>query len=229
MNILLAVATEAEIMPTLEWLDRFKKDNPILDQVQVCITGVGLLAATYQLTRALAEHSIGFVIGAGIAGAFSRDIHLSECVIVQSEQLADFGAEDGETFLDAFSMGLANSAEAPFTQGRLVNPMETSPFPAGHLRHVSGLTVLTVSGYEPTIAERVARYGADVESMEGAALHYACGRLGVAYIQLRAISNYVTRRDRSAWKMGEAIAALNKQLLEWLKLLANEPAELRLI
>jgi hypothetical protein len=39
------------------------------------------------------------------------------------------------------------------------------------LRKVAGITVNTVSGKASTIAMRRERYGADVESMEGAALY----------------------------------------------------------
>lgn len=213
MNILLAAATEAEIAPTLAWLRSSGNEHA----VRVCITGVGLLAASCRLTRIIAgAEDIDLVIGAGIAGSFNRDLQLGECVLVSNEQLADLGAEDGETFLDAFDMGLVPASDAPFSDRRLINPMETCILPTAHLKAVSGLTVLTVSGYEPTIAQRIARYGADTESMEGAALHYACLSMDKPFLHLRAISNYVTRRDRSAWKLSDSIGALNEQLLRWL-------------
>jgi futalosine hydrolase len=74
---------------------------------------------------------------------------------------------------------------------------------------VTGVTVNTVHGHEPTIAALLERGHADVESMEGAALLYACLLQGVPCAQVRAVSNYVERRNRAAWKMGEAIDALN--------------------
>ena len=48
--------------------------------------------------------------------------------------------------------------------------------------------------------------------MEGAAFFYACRMAEVDALQLRGISNYVGVRDRSTWKMGEAITAVNETL-----------------
>lgn len=219
MRVLLAAATEGEISKTSEWLEYLAADpdHATPDNIDVCITGVGLLTSTFRLTKALAYSDYDLVIGAGIAGAFDRNLQLGQCVIVGSEQLADFGAEDGQAFLDAFDMGLENPDEAPFTAGTLLNTMEGLPDFLTALPKVSGLTVLKVSGNEPTIAERTARYGAAIEGMEGAALHYACLSLGIPFIQLRSISNYVTRRDRNAWQLKPAIDALNGTLMAWLR------------
>jgi futalosine hydrolase len=216
MRVLLVAATEAEIAPTLEALRGQQETSNGVYTVGVCITGVGMLATAYELTKALSTESWDYVLGAGIAGSFSQTLHLGDCVVVESEQIADFGAEDGEQFLDVFSMGLVKANRAPFTHRLMVNPLVSPPFPIKHLQRVPGLTVTTVSGHEPTIAQRIAHYHASVESMEGAALHYVCLKENIPFLQLRAISNYVTRRDRNAWRMTDAIAALNTQLADWL-------------
>jgi futalosine hydrolase len=49
--------------------------------------------------------------------------------------------------------------------------------------------------------------------MEGAAFHYIALMEKIPYIQLRAVSNMVGERDKSKWKMKEAINALNEQLI----------------
>jgi len=74
-----------------------------------------------------------------------------------------------------------------------------------------------VHGNERAIGEVRARHQPDVESMEGAAFMYACLVAGVPFAQVRAVSNVVERRNRAAWKLGEAISALGAtavQLLE---------------
>jgi futalosine hydrolase len=48
--------------------------------------------------------------------------------------------------------------------------------------------------------------------MEGAALHYTALMEGVPFLQLRAISNYIGERDKSMWKMAEAVSRLNEEL-----------------
>jgi futalosine hydrolase len=216
MRVLLVAATEAEIRPTLDALNTQLEGSESIYSVGVCITGVGMLAATYELTKALNQAAWDFVLGAGIAGAFSKSLELCDCVIVESEQVAEFGAEDDEIFLDAFSIGLVKANRSPYTHRLMVNPLEVLPFPISHLPRVSGLTVTTASGHEPTIAKRMAHYSAAVESMEGAALHYVCIKEQIPFLQLRVISNYVTRRDRGAWRIPDAITCLNRQLATWL-------------
>ena len=50
--------------------------------------------------------------------------------------------------------------------------------------------------------------------MEGAAFFQACMTEGVAFSEIRAISNYVEPRNRDNWKIAEAIENLNKTLIE---------------
>jgi futalosine hydrolase len=38
---------------------------------------------------------------------------------------------------------------------------------------------------------------------------YACLVSGVRFAQVRAVSNMVEKRNRAAWKLAEAVAALN--------------------
>ena len=152
MRVLLVAATEAEVAPTLQAL-RARPDVPDSPlSVGVCITGVGLVAAAYELGKALAAGHWDFVLGAGIAGSFSKSLSLGDCVIVESEQLADFGAEDGEDFIDIFSLGFVKANDPPFKRRQLINPLSESPFALAHLPRVAGLSVTTVSGCEATIA-----------------------------------------------------------------------------
>lgn len=216
MRVLLVAATEAEIAPTLEALRTRPESAESPFSIGVCITGVGMMAAAYELGKALATGDWDYVLGAGIAGSFSKSLSLGDCVIVESEQIADFGAEDGEDFLDIFSLGLVKANDLPYTHRMLVNPLAQAPFYIAGLPRVAGLTVNAVSGCEASIARRIARYGATVESMEGAALHYVCLREQIPFLQVRSISNYITRRDRSAWRLADAVASLNAQLDAWL-------------
>lgn len=240
MKILLAAATEREITPTLSWLREHMVETgenffTIGDiSTQICLTGVGIMAATESLTRALHSAHYHFALQAGVAGAFHRSISLGEVVRVDSEALADLGAEDRDgTLLDVYSLGLAGDNEAPFTDRRLRSirlehaeeaalTLPDASWLSG-LRHVAGITVQTVSGTANTIATRTARYNADVETMEGAPFHYCCLRAGVPFVQIRAISNYVEPRARDAWRMPEAIAALNTTLIRAMELWSGAP------
>ena len=50
--------------------------------------------------------------------------------------------------------------------------------------------------------------------MEGAALHYVCLQQSVPFLQIRSISNEVGERDKSKWRMKEAVENLNTELIK---------------
>ncbi|HEU4962722.1 MAG TPA: futalosine hydrolase, partial [Bacilli bacterium] len=67
----------------------------------------------------------------------------------------------------------------------------------------------TVTGTADTAARLVERFpDAVAEGMEGAGVAAAAVLHGVRYAELRAISNPVGPRDRSAWRIPEALGAL---------------------
>lgn len=196
-----------EIQPFLEQSGHDRKWD-------VCITGVGLMAATFSLTQALSQASYDLVLQAGVAGSFDTAFPPGALAVVDREYLGDLGAEDQEVFRDIFELNLLEADEAPFRQKALINPFAAITF-RDLPSKVSAITVHTVSGHAPTIAARAARFGATLESMEGAALHYVCLKLGINFLQLRAVSNFVEPRNRDNWQLKPAIEKLNEQLLRW--------------
>src|SRR5690606_35219296 len=126
-------------------------------EVHICITGAGMMSATYTLTKQLAAHRYDLAIQAGVAGSFDRDIDLGQVVLVQSETPGDIGAEDHDTFLGLVALGLEDPSDFPFSEGRLECPLRDIPFPY-RLLTVSGLTVNTTSGSARTIQARNERF-----------------------------------------------------------------------
>lgn len=216
MKLLLVAATEAEISPLLRHLEAswstpvpgtFTRGNT---RIRLCITGVGLMAATHALTRA-ATDDFQLAIQAGIAGAFTRSLTPGDVVVVEREW-SDLGAEDHEAFIDVFELGFALPDAFPYSGGALVNGTLPDHFLPG-LPRVSSLSVQTVSGRESTVQFRSSRWCCDIESMEGAAFHYVMLQAGIPFIQIRSISNYVEPRNRPSWKIGEAVRSLNDRLV----------------
>jgi len=78
-----------------------------------------------------------------------------------------------------------------------------------NIRQVSAITVNTVHGNETSIKKLTGRISPQLESMEGAAFFYACKQAGLPCLQIRAVSNYVEKRNRDAWQIGLAIKNLN--------------------
>jgi futalosine hydrolase len=53
--------------------------------------------------------------------------------------------------------------------------------------------------------------------MEGAALHYVGLMENIPFIQIRALSNYIGERDKTKWKLHEAVSNLNAELQRLIK------------
>ena len=209
MKILIVAATEMEIGIFSQYVT--EEGNAPNHEVSILITGVGSIATTYAVTKALLTNKYDFVLQAGVGGSFDRDIALGELVFITSEQYGDLGAEDHDNYIDIFEMGLIPADTHPYTCGQLLTPRHIIQDKI-QLRKAKGLTINLVSGNERTIAHRSITYNCQVESMEGAAFHYACLQLGVPFAQVRAVSNYVIPRDKSQWQMKDAIINLNKWL-----------------
>lgn len=219
MKILVIAATEAEIGLSIKHIASVAEEvNKHLfrlngHEIQFAITGVGMVATAYNLTKILTTEKYDLAIQAGIAGSISRDINIGEVVVVAEEQFADLGAEDNGEFLNIFQLGLIDKNTMPFTNGTLVNRQIHGNI---KLRQVQGITVNTVTGDDSTAQLKAHLYPEAAETMEGAAFHYICLLEHVKHIQLRGISNYVEKRDRKKWNIELAIANVNEYLLSYL-------------
>lgn len=215
MQILLAAATDNEINPTRLWLTGHPF-GPGGHTVEVIITGVGGTVTAASLAARLATGMPQLVIQAGIGGSFTEALPPGSLAVVGDEVFADLGAIEHGRLTDVFDLGLVGSGQAPFTARRLVNPRAESWARTG-LPIVRGATVNCIASTPGQVAAIRAKYNPDLESMEGAALHYVCLQQAVPFVQLRAISNWVGDRDRSRWTIAGSIASLNETLRRWLE------------
>jgi futalosine hydrolase len=206
MRILLCAATELELKPTLSFL----REKALEEKVEVLVTGVGLVAATYSLTRRLAKSHPELVIQAGVAGALNEELSLGQVVVVGTETIGDEGVAENGAFRSLFELKLANAAHPPFKEGKLVNDHLKKFAPAG-LPVVSGVSVNQISTDGEQIDYYRKQLGADIETMEGAALHYVAGMEGIPFLQLRGLSNYISERDKTKWMLKEAVDSVNRE------------------
>ena len=213
MRILLLSATRAEIAPTLHWL----KDHEFQTNGHLVITGqpgIGSLQTAWWLGRHLKEIHPQLVIQAGIAGSFLPNWNPQQVLTVKSEAMADLGVQERDGFKSIFDLSLQHSELPPFQNGLLVNPYQKL-LESTKLPQATAITVNQVTTASTDI-ERLKQSGAEIESMEGAALHFACLQAGLPFIQLRTCSNAVGVRDKSQWQMKEAIESLNNYLMQWI-------------
>jgi len=223
MRVLVVTATPGEIRPLMEGLgkgvaltDRLTSYRIGSLQLDVIVTGVGMVATTYFLTRLLATQ-VGYTlaINAGICGSFIDDLAIGEVVIVNKDEFSELGAESSLGFIPLSGLGLTNPDQSPFQNGIIhVDDIDCKPFAA--LRRVSGVTVNTVHGCNESIRKFRLRDTSDIETMEGAAFFYVCRLENLKCVQLRAISNYVEARDLSKWNTKLAIENLNLVLKDFL-------------
>lgn len=211
MYILLTAATAFEIDPIFDYLE--KQDFKVGEnEVGIQVTGIGSLMTTYELTKATIQLKPDFILQAGIAGSFDSRLVPPEVVLVGEEAMGDLGAVDKDSFADIFDLKLMDASAFPFTARRLINPLLEGKASQYGLKVKSGVTINEVSTNKNRIELLKEKYGAAIESMEGAALHYIALKNKIPFLQIRAISNAVGERDKQQWKIKEAIAALNNTM-----------------
>jgi futalosine hydrolase len=168
---------------------------------EVLVGGVGPAASAAATSAALSSGDYDLVISAGIGGGFAP-LGIGDIAVASSIAFADLGAETADGFVP-LGFGTDSYAVAP----RLA--VEVADRTGGHLGSI--LTVATVTGTAATADALIARYpDAVAEGMEGAGVAAAATHHGVAFIEIRAISNLVGPRDRDAWRIREALAALGR-------------------
>ena len=223
MKLLIVSATSLEIKPLLgefgkgralkHNLTRYKyKDF----QIDILITGVGMVPTSYGTTMALCSYAYDAVINAGICGSFIREIQIGKVLNITSDCLSETGAEDGEHFLSIIDLKLLDQDEFPFEGGKLINDSIFESRMINGLHIASGATVNTVHGNVTSINNFLARHKVDVESMEGAAFMYSCKMSRIRHIQIRSVSNYIEDRNVSNWDIPLAVKNLNRCLLDLL-------------
>ena len=216
MNCLLVAATVTEISPFLEQF-RSKKNLPANIDIDVLITGIGLTATTYSLTRQLHIRRPDIIIQAGVSGCFDQTIPLGTVVAIKKEFFADLGITESGKLKTLFDMGLASENQYPFSNGWLVNKSEV--LKKVKLKKVSGVSVNEITTSKEKVKFYKQKFDPVVESMEGAALHYVCLMEKIPFLQIRSVSNYVAERNKKNWKMKVSVINLNNELIKLLNII----------
>lgn len=166
--------------------------------------GVGVASAAAATASALSGQEFTAVISAGIAGGI--EVPAGGLALGTASVAADLGADSPQGFLSLDDLGLGSST------------VEATPalvtLLAQQLPHAVRGTILTVSTVTGTAARahwlRTRHPHAVAEAMEGFGVATAAARAGVPFAEVRAISNAVGPRDREAWKIPDALTALER-------------------
>lgn len=182
--------------------------------------------ATALTAAALAGAPYGLVVCAGIAGGFApaaTDLPgrpgrpgsphrprlpgapVGSLVLADEITAADLGAETADGFLPVTDLGFGTVTHRP--PESLVRAVASATGAATG----TVLTVSTVTGTAARAAALRARHPrALAEAMEGFGVAEAAAAHSVPVLELRAVSNPVGPRDRAAWRIGDALAALTE-------------------
>ncbi|MEV8295218.1 futalosine hydrolase [Streptomyces rochei] len=154
-------------------------------------------------TAALDGAPYALVVSAGIGGGFAPHAPVGSLVVADEITAADLGAETADGFLPVTELGFGTVTHLP--PAGLVGAVAA----ATGARAGTVLTGSTVTGTAERAALLRARHPrALAEGMEGFGVAEAAAAHGVPVLELRAVSNPVGPRDRAAWRVGDALAAL---------------------
>lgn len=178
--------------------------------------GVGKVAAVATLYSFLPileqRRHVRAVLLFGVAGAYpARHRHerppcgVGEVCIVGVDRLGDEGVETPTGFRTLNELGLGDAGPFPANPKLAGEAAERLGVPI-----VRGVTVSTCSGTDAASQRMAQRSGADVETMEGAAVAYVCRQRELPLLQVRAISNWTGDRDRGEWQLGAAADAAQR-------------------
>ena len=209
MNILIAAATQHEILSTAE-LENFAKHN-----IQICYTGVGMMATALSLLNKINTLKPDLIIQIGIAGSFNEHDTLGKVYCIKKEQYGDLGVWENDGWKDVYDMKLSEG------KNEFINKY-LPEYNLTNLTEVNAITVNAVTTDKRMIEALQQKYNPAIETMEGLALHYVCLQNEIPFIQIRAVSNYIGERDKTKWKMKESIRNVNNALVDYLEKLENK-------
>ncbi|MFF8229181.1 futalosine hydrolase [Streptomyces caelestis] len=178
--------------------------------LQVIAAGVGPALAAASTASALTAAALqgdpyDLVVSAGIGGGFQPEASVGSLVVADEIVAADLGAETDDGFVSVTELGFGTVRHLP--PGDLVRLAGD----AVGARTGAVLTVSTVTGTAERAAVLRERHPtALAEAMEGFGVAEAAAAHGVPVLEVRAISNPVGPRDRAAWRIPDALAALTE-------------------
>ncbi|ANX10747.1 futalosine hydrolase [Fictibacillus arsenicus] len=201
-RILIMTSVEAERDAILRGIESDSR-------IDVKLAGVGPISAGIQTAKALAADEYELVINMGIAGGFADKAEVGSLVIANEMVSADLGAESPEGFitLDELGFGASTRVEADGDLGEIL--LEAIKAAGISVRVGNILTLSTVTGTVETTSKLQHREpGALAEAMEGYGVAMAAKEFGLPVLEIRSISNPIGPRDRSAWRIKDALVTL---------------------
>ena len=202
------------VFPTTLEAERFSYSHT-QHNIKVFISGIACYNTLYKLTKECITYKPDLIIHAGIAGAFSNELAITSVVSVVEDCFADVGVNTKDDFSTIFDLGLAHENDFPFTSGTLKLPQTGihSIVPP-----VKGVTVNSITADTARREFLEKKFSPQVESMEGAAVHFICLQESIPCVHFRGISNYVGDRNKQNWDIQNTLTQIHKTINEYISL-----------
>lgn len=179
--------------------------------VALLCTGVGPVNAAHAVTLVIARQRPEAIVVCGVGGAYpGSGLSIGDVACADLECYGDLGADSPAGFLDMQALGFPVITGPPPVYNDL--PLQIYPV----ARRAKFVTVSTCTGTDVAARAIEARTGGAVENMEGAAVAHVARLHDIPVGEVRAISNIVTNRDTSTWRLREAALAAQEALVAWL-------------
>lgn len=223
MKILIVSATSFEITPLINELIFLKNYSPNFSKyyykglnIEVLITGIGMVPTAYYLGKTLATNKYDLAFNLGICGSFNPELNIGELVNITRDRFSELGIESGEDFILSEELKLSEQHYFSTPYNLITNNYISDYTLFESIKKVKGITVNTISGNDDRIEKIKSKFKPDTESMEGAAFLFACKLENFHCLQLRAISNYVKQRDKTEWDIPLAVNNLNSLMISYI-------------
>lgn len=204
-TLLIVVATEGE-RPAI----------PETDDVEVLVSGVGKIGAALATAERLAQGDVTDVVSFGVAGALpALGLAVGDVVVATAVASIDEGRRDPDRFVSFDLMPVPGAEWRPVneTLRTLIRSSRDGGYAIVHGRIA---TVSVCCGTAELAAER--KLTASIaEGMEGAAIAEAAARAGVAFAEIRGVSNLCGPREGQPFDVPTAIENASEVLATFIE------------
>ena len=222
-HILIMAAEQEELDAAAAAYNGVRSQTESSLSIKFMLCGIGVTSATYAITKeiyraAAAGVRYNMAILVGLAGSYClQKFPLGSIALINRAYLGDLGFDTPAGLRTLFDTKVLDSNIFPFKESTLCRPVvdnETELF-LSRFNSADAVTRQTFTGSREKGAEIAAKFNAEIEDMEGAALHYVALMEHLPFFQLRAVSNEVGEKDRSKWNGPLALEAIKKAMLEY--------------
>ena len=206
-----------------EILSGYIRDVP----VQLLITGPGLVNTVQSLTAAIENKKPGLIIQTGCAGAFRESgLNTGDIAIASSETYIHLGIEPEkrELPLEKLPFPIMTCNEIDITNQYAMDEKRVyrtfnilnKAFAGKKFQIRTGpfITVSTITATDRRAKALYKHFRPCMENMEGSGAAHTALHYDIPFLEIRAASNFVGKRDRDAWNLPLAFERCGMAVVE---------------